>query len=110
MNWTNARHAEVFLALAEVGASHHHGPDQAERLARLETEHDNLRAAMAYLLEERDRSDNALRLGVALQWFWYQRGSFNEGLNQTAKHSSVWVRTSRAHCGLGALLPWQRCI
>jgi len=82
MDSANARHAEVFLALAEVGASHLHGPDQNEWLARLDTEHDNLRAAMAYLLEERDRSSEALRLGVALHWFWYRRGYLSEGLNQ----------------------------
>jgi predicted ATPase/class 3 adenylate cyclase len=85
MDSTNARHAEVFLALAEVGASHLHGPDQAEWLARLETEHGNLRAAMAYLLGEHDRSDKALRLGVALQWFWYRRGYLSEGLNQLSE-------------------------
>ncbi len=85
MDSTNARHAEVFLALAEVGASHLHGPDQAEWLAQLEAEHDNLRAAMAYLLEGRGRTDKALRLGVALQWFWYRRGYLSEGLNQLSE-------------------------
>jgi len=77
----SARHAEVFLALAELGATNLFGPQQTEWLARLETEHDNLRAAMAYLLEAPDRSDEALRLGVALREFWFRRGYYSEGSN-----------------------------
>ena len=62
-----ARHAEVFLGLAEVGSTNLHGPQQVEWLARLESEHDNLRAAMAYLLEKPDGPGEAIRLGVALR-------------------------------------------
>ena len=40
--------------------------------ARLEQEHDNLRAAMNWLLERRE-AEMALRLGAALWWFWQER-------------------------------------
>ncbi|MGO9857037.1 MAG: BTAD domain-containing putative transcriptional regulator [Acidimicrobiales bacterium] len=77
----SARHAEVFLGLAELGASNLHSPQQVEWLARLETEHDNLRAAMAYLLEEPHGPGEAIRLGVALREFWFRKGYHSEGLN-----------------------------
>ena len=77
----SARHAEVFLALAELGATDLFGPQQIEWLTRLEAEHDNLRAAMAYLLADPDRSDEALRLGVALHEFWLRSGYLTEGSN-----------------------------
>jgi predicted ATPase/DNA-binding SARP family transcriptional activator len=70
-----ARHREWFLAFAEredptpTGREGHSGA-----LAR---DHDNLRAALASALE-RDPS-GALRLAVALWWFWVVRGHFAEG-------------------------------
>ena len=58
------RHAAHFLALAEEAAPQAFGPEQAAWLSRLEAEHDNLRAALAWSLEH-DR-ETALRLGAAL--------------------------------------------
>lgn len=71
-------HARYYLALAEAAAPELAGPQQATRLARLETEHDNLRAALHYLLEH-DESEIALRLAVALWRFWIARGHLSEG-------------------------------
>ncbi|WP_026332399.1 tetratricopeptide repeat protein [Deinococcus apachensis] len=72
-------HAAHFLALAEEAAPELLGPEQARWLERLSTEHDNLRAALAWLLERRD-AGAALRLAAALHWFWYVRGHHREGL------------------------------
>jgi predicted ATPase/DNA-binding CsgD family transcriptional regulator len=74
------RHAAYFLTVAERAEPRLRGPDQALWSARLETEHDNLRAALAWLLAEVDRAEDALRLGGALHWFWYLRGHHREGL------------------------------
>jgi predicted ATPase/DNA-binding XRE family transcriptional regulator len=70
-------HAAYFLALAERVAPELSGPDQARWLDLLETEHDNLRAALAWGLEQ--PGDFALRLAGALWGFWLIRGHLHEG-------------------------------
>jgi non-specific serine/threonine protein kinase len=102
----SARHAEVFLGLAELGASNLHGPQQVEWFARLETEHDNLRAAMAYLLEKPHRSGEAVRLGVALREFWFRKGYHSEGVNllrDAIEHPGAKEPTALRARGLSAL-------
>ncbi len=66
------RHARFFQNLAERAAPELHGPRQLEWLARLETEHDNLRVALAWDLEAGD-ADLAQRTAAALTWFWIIR-------------------------------------
>jgi len=46
--WVRDRHLDWSLALAEEGALGIKGPEQSVWLHRLETEHDNLRAALAW--------------------------------------------------------------
>jgi non-specific serine/threonine protein kinase len=79
-----ARHLDSFLSLAEEAEPHLRGPEQATWLARLETEHDNLDAALERVLRASDESVKAhapecLRLCGALGWFWLVRGEFSEG-------------------------------
>ena len=70
-------HAAYFLRLAEDAGAHLSGPQQARRLARLEAEHDNLRAALGWAVESQD-AETGLRLAVALSKFWEMRGYFRE--------------------------------
>ncbi len=72
-------HAEYFLQVAEEAVPALDGPLLASWLDRLEGEHDNLRAALHWLLEA-GKTDMALRLGSALERFWVVRGYRNEGL------------------------------
>ena len=76
-------HAEFFLRLAEEAEPEFRGAQQGKWLDCLEREHDNLRAVMHWLLEHKgdgQRREMALRLGSALEEFWYVRGHHSEGL------------------------------
>ena len=73
------RHRDWFLALAERGEPELRGPGQVAWLARFETEHDNLRAALDFSETEESGVDAQLRLAGALQWFWYMHGHWSEG-------------------------------
>ncbi|HUG62495.1 MAG TPA: LuxR C-terminal-related transcriptional regulator, partial [Methylomirabilota bacterium] len=78
---TRDAHAEVFLALAKEAEPHLKRREQLEWFARLEAEHDNLRAALAWLRERGDAVP-ALRMGGALWFFWWMRGYYAEGKSQ----------------------------
>jgi hypothetical protein len=73
------RHAEYYLALAERARPELHGPRQAEWLDELAREHDNVRAAMAWLLE-RGKFGEVARIGWGVHEFWFRRGYTGEGL------------------------------
>jgi len=77
------RHCACFLALAETAEQELKGRNQLAWLGRLEQEHDNLRAALAWALgSDRTASGGdelALRLSGLLRWFWRMRGHFHEG-------------------------------
>ena len=72
------QHAGYYLALAEEAEPELKGERQVTWLERLETEHDNLRVAMAWLLG-RGESEEAARLGWALWLFWGIRTHLAEG-------------------------------
>ncbi|MGD9892504.1 MAG: tetratricopeptide repeat protein [Dehalococcoidia bacterium] len=72
------RHAAYFLALAETAEPQLTGAEQTAWLDRLDAEHDNFRAALAWELEQGD-AEPALRLGAALGRLWLMRGHLSEG-------------------------------
>src|SRR5215212_4577735 len=73
-----SRHAAWFLALAERAGPELRGPQQVAWLKRLDTEQDNVRAAIAWLLGKGE-SQTAARIGWALWLFWWMHGHFTEG-------------------------------
>src|SRR5829696_4729372 len=74
---TRRLHAEYFLALAEEAGPELSGADQLACLERLESEHDNMRSALAWSLEK--EPETTLRLAGALARFWEMRSYFSEG-------------------------------
>ena len=74
-------HAGCYLTLAEEAESKLTGAEQASWLDRLETENNNIRAAMQWALET-GNVDFGLRFGSALWRFWIARGHVQEGLQR----------------------------
>jgi len=72
------RHLDHFLALAEAAEPELFAPDQITWFARLEDEHDNLRAALTSALDSGDPL-SGLRLAVAIRRFWSIHGHLAEG-------------------------------
>jgi predicted ATPase/DNA-binding CsgD family transcriptional regulator len=77
------RHARYFTALAEEAEPRLKGAEQKRWLDRLEAEHDNFRAALAWSLGRQDVV-TALSLAGHLGYFWFMRSHFSEGLNWSA--------------------------
>jgi len=73
-----ARLADWCVELAGRAETELGGDAQAEWFARLDAEHDNLRAGLA-ALEEHEDVEKLLTLAVALFRFWYVRGHLTEG-------------------------------
>jgi predicted ATPase/DNA-binding CsgD family transcriptional regulator len=74
----HARHAAYCLRLAETAEPELVGPDQVRWLEQLDREHDNLRAALRWCIDQGDM-EMAARLGGALWRFWSIRGFPREG-------------------------------
>jgi predicted ATPase/class 3 adenylate cyclase len=78
------RYAHEFARFAAEADEGRRGPEQLAWLGQLETEHDNLRAALDSALALGD-AETALRLGGSLGWFWYVHGHALEGSRQLAR-------------------------
>jgi predicted ATPase/class 3 adenylate cyclase/Tfp pilus assembly protein PilF len=78
------RHRDWYLQLAEQAEPQFQGSEQAIWLNRLETEHDNLRAALGWCVEQGE-AEAGLRLGAALGPFWSVRGYLTEGRDRLAE-------------------------
>ena len=87
---TRRRHAEYYAGVAERADEQLRGsgPAHLAALDRLEAEHDNLRAALAWSLAtpaagpapaDGERAAIGLRLVQALAYFWYRHGHAIEG-------------------------------
>lgn len=73
------RHRDFFLQLAERAEPELLGPGQKAWLDRLDTEHDNLRAALEWTAAADGEGEAGYRLVNAVWWFWYVRGYLTEG-------------------------------
>jgi tetratricopeptide (TPR) repeat protein len=70
---TQARHAAYFRDLALRASPHLQSPEQIVWLQRLDDEHENMRAALAWFIEQR-RPEDAIAICGAIDVYWLLRG------------------------------------
>ncbi|MCL5274791.1 MAG: tetratricopeptide repeat protein [Chloroflexi bacterium] len=75
---TRERHLVYLTVLAEEAGLEYRGPRQQMWLDRIETENDNLRAALGWALEH-GRAEYTARAVGSLWPFWYRRGHLKDG-------------------------------
>ncbi|MFD7990322.1 BTAD domain-containing putative transcriptional regulator [Streptomyces mexicanus] len=80
LEWTQRRHAEYFLAVAEEAEPQLRRRGQLTWLRRLACEHDEFSAALNWAVEH-GRSEIATRLVSALGWYWFLHGYRREGVH-----------------------------
>ena len=100
-------HAQYFLTLTEEAEPELLGPREAQWYERLEEEHDNIRVALSYSLDDADH-ELGLRLAGAIWWFWHRHGHLREGLRWLEEGLAKEVGTSaiarvKALAGIGWL-------
>ncbi|MBI2762134.1 MAG: tetratricopeptide repeat protein [Chloroflexi bacterium] len=71
-------HLSWYMDFVADAATHLRGPDQKQWLDRIEREHDNIRAALAWAIDAGD-AELGLRLGTATAGFWEIRHYLAEG-------------------------------
>ena len=98
-DWDIVRHRfeDLFAALALQSAGEIMGTDQKAWADRLESERDNLRAAIQRLADD-GLTERALDMGAALWRFWQMRGNLAEGRGD-ARGSPGAPRRQRADLG-----------
>ena len=87
-------HAAAFLALVETGGRPHAGLARKEWLERVDTEHNNIRAALGWYGEHDPRA--ALRLAASMSAFWSLRGHHTEGRQRLGELLSLVPQPSAA--------------
>ena len=108
------RHLAYFQGLATQARQELIGPTQSAWLTRLEIEHDNVRAALAWCEAAPERTEAGLELCAGLHWFWFKHGHFNEarrwlpGLLRVQPAGAAHTKSLAAECwfslGLSTIL------
>jgi DNA-binding CsgD family transcriptional regulator len=82
------------------------GPDQQRWLDRLDEEHDNIRAALSWLLQRADGAETALRMCAALGDYWYMRGHIGEGRRRLERALATPASQSAARARVLQRIAW----
>ena len=72
------RHATHFAAFVEEAQAYLNGPAQAEWVAHLDLDHDNIRASLRHAIQH-NHTEMAVGMCGALWRFWNVRGHYTEG-------------------------------
>src|SRR5437879_9722448 len=88
-------HARHFAHIASRAETALWGPEEGGWMDEMESEHDNLRVALSWLIAH--DADEAAQLAADLVRFWYVRGHFEEGTRclHAALAASGGVSTAR---------------
>lgn len=97
---TRRAHAYYYSELIEQAEPQLWGGDQEQCLARLEREHDNLRAALAWYSATDEGAEPALRMAGRLWRFWHVRGHWSEGRQWLEQALSRRAKADPAHTWL----------
>jgi predicted ATPase/class 3 adenylate cyclase len=101
------KHARHYLGVAEELGPLVSGHQRLEARDRLETEHDNIREALAWALQHEKPADPAgqapaeLRLCIAMNYFWHARGYYSEARRwngDAVKHAAGSASPELATC------------
>ena len=82
---TRSRHLEYYLAFAERASRELTGSDQAEWLARLDVERENLLSAHAFCNRADQGAELGLRLAHSVKMYWINRGLLGLGHRVTVE-------------------------
>lgn len=103
-------HAEYFFGFAERSERERRGENQSRWLPKLKAENDNLRHALAFLMEH--DAEKALQMAVALHVFWSVDFRFEEGRRHLAealaKTADAPTATRGFACKGAAMLAWKQ--
>jgi predicted ATPase len=80
-----ARHAAVYAEVASEAESRLRGPDAAIWFRRLDDEYANLRAVLAWSLDEPDGAELGLGVVGSIWRYWFARGLLDEGRDVTRR-------------------------
>jgi predicted ATPase/transcriptional regulator with XRE-family HTH domain len=101
-----ARHAAFYRRLSGEAEPHFRRAGQAQWLARIACDIDNIRAALAWSVEH--DAATAVQIAGALWWFWYYSGRYGEGLRWSVaafeRSAALGAMRSRAQAAVGAAM------
>jgi predicted ATPase/DNA-binding CsgD family transcriptional regulator len=85
------RHLDFFLKIAEESEPLLRGPELLDRLEQLDHQIDNIRLALSWAMGGKsvNRVVKGLRLGNALEFYWYARSILSEGIEWLKKGLSI---------------------
>jgi predicted ATPase/class 3 adenylate cyclase len=77
---TLRRHRDLFLALVdEASPAFFHGPEPVDWLRRIDDDHEDVRAALEWCLDQPGEARSGLRIAAGLWRYWEIRGDLTEG-------------------------------
>lgn len=97
------RHTAYFLEIAEAYENTYNTPEFSRTLDRIEAEHDNMRAALAWSKAAPQGTETALRMTGALRMFWDIHGYWSEARSHFADVLSLDVLSLEIGRELSAL-------